>query len=1022
MTNSWTDIGNASFVLVMGANPSENHPAVMNHINIARAKGAKLIVVDPRKTRTALQADQFVRIRPGTDIAFINAMLNYIIAQMEDTESAYEQSVKDNFFAFLNHVETADVGPHPGAVGRPFWSDNGTAVTAVLGRPVFTDARFIVDASGMDYERETFSFSAKDFSDFPKLATSITQSGVNTVYKALKSHVAPYTLDTAAAICGCNATDIVDVANAFIENSRCSSGGTFGSQNPTAAGYKCTTMLYAMGQTQHTYGAQNVKAFTVIQTLMGNMGRAGGGINALRGIHNVQGSTDMGLLYGYVPGYSNNPTQMPGTANASGEFVNANGQPTNDPNAFGKYMNGLWGHPVSGTGNHASMDGSYDDAYLPGSQPGSPQWWQQTGYFNMVTKWFGPYDSTGAIVPQFNGRDGSNVVLTGQAWTDHRNKIDGLYALWPKTNGDDHISMFRAMGAGTTKALVCWGQNPAVTEPNQTAIREGLRNLELLVVTDMFETETGACDRKPTGVTYLIPACSHVEEAGSVTNSARTLQWREKAVDPKGNSKSDIELLLRFAKALDAGGAFQHIEDTWTRAVADNGLGLTKGTDFTSVYASLYGRLANGWDPTGATPFEEISESIEMWRAKAQSDRLGLSNGPRMETVKGSEVVAEHLCREYTSSIETGGTLWLYTAGFSANRATQKHTGQADWLVNNRAKSRVGLFSAANDPNSTLAYPGWGYSWLVNRRVLYNNGEVTGDVADYYMGPDSVARLFVSTNTSVLNYSRWYRKVHNMADAPDVTVGADGSWGGGNQTSPHFVTNPAGGKYTLAGRFPAHTEPYESPKDAAFLALWGRNTKFSRYFNGTDMDQTKNKKWNLVKDSTKVYAPDDAAGQRTASKPADIVAAAAVKPAIANPLVLTTIRCVEHFQGGPITRNNSYNVEAEPTPWIEINSADAVARGIVTGQMVNVYTARGNSVNQGANRDGAIVAQGFIARVGVGLESQQRVGRGTVAIPWHWGDRGLSTGSLANQLCIDSSDANSAIPEYKACLCWIKKA
>ncbi len=120
--------------------------------------------------------------------------------------------------------------------------------------------------------------------------------------------------------------------------------------------------------------------------------------------------------------------------------------------------------------------------------------------------------------------------------------------------------------------------------------------------------------------------------------------------------------------------------------------------------------------------------------------------------------------------------------------------------------------------------------------------------------------------------------------------------------------------------------------------------------------------------------------------------------------MLTTIRCVEHFQGGPITRNNRVNTEIEPEPWIEINSADARAYGIVDGQKVRVVTARGDSNAAGTLRlpapptwtaPNAAVFGGknFTARVGVGLSKNQRVAQGVVAIPWHWGDKGLSTGA-----------------------------
>ena len=186
-----------------------------------------------------------------------------------------------------------------------------------------------------------------------------------------------------------------------------------------------------------------------------------------------------------------------------------------------------------------------------------------------------------------------------------KSKVDAIFSLWPKGNGDDHRIMFRKMsvaGGSITKALISWGQNPAVTEPNQGAIRDGLYNLDLLVVADMFETETAACDRKATGVTYLIPAASHVEVGGSATNSGRTLQWRYQARKPAGNSKADLELLvpsrLRARNTCDTGGAFSHIKAVW---------GAAGSVTYTSVYDELYGApYANGWTP-GSGDFEALS-------------------------------------------------------------------------------------------------------------------------------------------------------------------------------------------------------------------------------------------------------------------------------------------------------------------------------------------------------------------------------------------------------------------------------
>jgi len=322
----------------------------------------------------------------------------------------------------------------------------------------------------------------------------------------------------------------------------------------------------------------------------------------------------------------------------------------------------------------------------------------------------------------------------------------------------------------------------------------------------------------------------------------------------------------------------------------------------------------------------------------------------------------------------------VYASAGGPWQTANKAAAQNNWAVMNRAKSRDNF-----NNSGILMFSGWGYSWLVNRRVFYNNSDVPGDVADFFMTPDSCSKLFVSTNTGNLNYSRWYRTIHRLADRPDLVLA-------GTTASPHFVANPAvpGGKISYAGRFPGHCEPYETNKPA-FLATWGRNTK-----GGAAYD--------LVPTDTSVAGRD--------------------VPASTYPLVLTTIRCVEHFQGGPITRNNWFNVELEPEPWIELNSTDARAAGIVNGDYVKIVTARTEGFANkeiGSTFPAAVYGSGFRARVGSGLATGQKVGAGVVAIPWHWGEVGLSSGSRANDLCIDAGDANTMIPESKACLCRIEK-
>jgi formate dehydrogenase major subunit len=797
------------------------------------------------------------------------------------------------------------------------------------------------------------------FSNMPVFAADIEDSSC--VFQRLKAHVEKYPAATVAQICGCTEADIAAVRDAFIANSRfASSDIASATATITAAGYRATTIMYAMGATQFTSGSQGVRTYAILQTLMGNMGRAGGGINALRGIHNVQGSTDMGVLFDGIPGYSGNPKV---------------------DQEYPDYSNKLFGNRVM---NLAGNTGA-TDPYV-----GAGVSWQQRGFYNMTREWFGSRETN---------MDGSG-------------NFEKMYACWPKGDGVQHIEAFRRMcptvaevpgaayhytpttAAPRMAAAVVWGQNPAVTEPNQGAVRTGLENLDLLVCVDQFATETVQCKRKDTGITYLLPACSYVEEAGSVSSSGRWIQWRDKAAPPKGESKADIELLHRFAKALDATGAFDHIKGQWAGTPLDG----------SGAYDVLWAKY--GWNGTGN--FEDAS-------------------GVDFEgnVLQGSEYVAEQVFKEMCSPLDgytaTGapagfvkghkGTLWIYSGNKAAGHGAAYNPDEVDasgnvqpalkeldasgtyngavvpWETANRAKSRLG------DPKYAGAhqqYSRYGWAWLLNRRVMYNNGELTGDVSDVFVAPGYMARLWTIAGANTLADWSWlYRAYNQLKDYPDAGTGA-------------------GENHLYPGRFPAFTEPYESPYDGTvagrddLVSTWGRNTSSSTGF-------AKGTTGNLMFDYDH-------------------------KGTAANyPLVLTTIRCVEHFQGGPITRNNAWNVELEPEPWIEINSVDAVAKGIKDGDRVNITTARGDSVTSQRDRtitDGPLAAsaawnaslkRGFIARVGVGALSNQRVAPGTVAIPWHWGDRGLGVGARANDLCIDAWDANTMIPEYKACLCKIDK-
>ncbi|KAF0208804.1 MAG: molybdopterin-dependent oxidoreductase [Actinomycetota bacterium] len=1063
MTNNWVDLDNSTMFFVCGANPAENHPASIGHLNTARfdvnarGRNAALVVVDPRQTRTARMInsgydstnvndmrkhDRFVRIRPGTNIAFINGVLNSIITWM------YANSTSDaatKFFAWHNGTAAAHT-----SYGRQFTPDDGHEIKHTLtqveltgatytdalaavtvaplsgGWPKYCDSRVKVDTASGDYKRVKLTTSTGiAFSNMPEFAANIDDP--DCVFQLLKTHVAKYPAATVAAICGCTEADIAAVRDAFIANSRfASSDFAATSATITAAGYRTTCIMYAMGATQFTSGSQGVRSYAIIQTLMGNMGRAGGGINALRGIHNVQGSTDMGLLFDLIPAYSGNPAE---------------------DQSYADYSNKLFGNRVKATTLNGVTPTVTKSAYTEADIE-----WQQRGFYNMTREWFGSRTITGA---------------TTDAAT-----FDKLYDCWPKGNGVQHIAGFRRMcateadvpgaeyhytpvvGAPRIAAAVVWGQNPAVTEPNQGAVRAGLENLDLLVVTDMFATETAQCKRKATGVTYLLPACSHVEEAGSVASSGRWIQWRDRACAPKGKSKSDLELLHRFAYALNTAGAFSHIKAQWAGTTIEtsdayNVLWGKYGWDGTGSFEAVSGRdyegvLLTGSEYVAEQIFKEMCAPLDGYSAVgAHADFVGGHKGtmwiysganvahggaynpdskldgyPAINAIKAnSMVVTGHAATTWAFNADTGkisrasasSTLpentpvlvtydygnavsgWTAVANESVTLVGTTGVtlsykalapAWAKWDLANRAKVRKG---APEHAGPSLQFHRYGWAWLLNRRVMYNNGELPGEVADVFVAPGYLARLWtIGGGNTLADWSWLYRTYNQLKDVPDAGTGV-------------------GGNHVFPGRFPAYTEPYETPYDGTttapnLVATWGRNT------SGTVSG--------VVGTTGNLVFPDTLRG--TAAN---------------FPLVLTTIRCVEHFQGGPITRNNPWNVELEPDPWVEINSVDAVAKGIKDGDWVNITTARGDSltsqngrtIKDGGALDAGTWNRGFKARVGVGPLANQRVAPGTVAIPWHWGDRGLGVGARANDLCIDAWDVNTMIPEYKACLCSIEK-
>ncbi len=287
MTNHWIDLKNADAFLIMGSNAAEHHPISFKWVLRAKDKGAVVIHVDPKFSRTSARSNFHVPLRSGTDIAFLGGMIKYIIEN--------EKYFKDYVVEYTNAAFI---------VNKDF---------------AFQDGLFSgFDATARKYDTKTWSFDM-DEAGVPKKDKSLQDP--RCVFQLLKQHYSRYSLDKVSSITGVSKENLLKVYEAY---------------SATGTGTKAGTVMYALGWTQHTVGVQNIRSACMIQLLLGNMGIPGGGVNALRGEPNVQGSTDHALLYHILPGYIGVPIDDWQTL---ADYNKANTPVTKDPKSANWWQN-----------------------------------------------------------------------------------------------------------------------------------------------------------------------------------------------------------------------------------------------------------------------------------------------------------------------------------------------------------------------------------------------------------------------------------------------------------------------------------------------------------------------------------------------------------------------------------------------------------------------------------------------------------------------------------------------------------
>jgi formate dehydrogenase major subunit len=461
------DLQNADCIVIEGSNMAECHPVGFQWVMEAKARGATIIHVDPRFTRTSAVADLHVPIRAGSDIAFLGGLVNYVLSgghEFHDYLVAYTNApviLREDF------QDTEDLDglfsgfdPEHRHYDGTTWQYEGTEVASAAGQ---RDTQYAQRGSARG---EAHGSGGATFGGEPERDESLQHP--RCVYQVLKRHFARYTPEMVERICGIPSDLFYRVAEALVGNS--------GRERTSA-------FAYAVGWTQHTVGVQYIRTAAILQTLLGNIGRPGGGILALRGHASIQGSTDIPTLFNLLPGYI--PMPHAHEHESLDDFVAADAG-----------VRGFWGNMKSYTvsllkawwGDAATADNDYCFDYLP--------------------RLTGNHSSYLTVMEQVD-RGGGGYFLVGE------NPAVGSANAKLQRLGLSNIDWLVVRDFSLIESATWWKDGP--------------------------EIETGELRTDDIGTeVFFLPAAAHTEKDGSFTNTQRLLQWHHKAVEPGGDARSDL--------------------------------------------------------------------------------------------------------------------------------------------------------------------------------------------------------------------------------------------------------------------------------------------------------------------------------------------------------------------------------------------------------------------------------------------------------------------------------------------------
>jgi formate dehydrogenase major subunit len=677
-TTAQQDLANADCILIEGSSMAEAHPVGFRWVMKAKERGATIIHVDPRFSRTSALADIWVPMRAGGDIAFLGGLVRHII--------------ENNLFFrdYVVHFTNAS------CILREDFRDAEEGATGVFSG---------WNGEQCGYDRKSWLYQNHPALSFPE--RDLTLQHPRCVLQTLRRHFARYTPEMVEKICGISPELFHKVAEALVAAS-----------GPD----KSAAICYALGWTQHSKGVQIIRTAAVLQLLLGNIGRPGGGILALRGHASIQGSTDIPTLYDTLPGYLPMP-RGDGTETTLRDYLARQTKPT-----------GLW---------HS----------LP-------------AYFISLLKAY--YGKNATVENDF-----------GYNWI-------------PKiTSNHSFFEYLYDMADGKMEGMFMMGQNPAVAAANARFERASLSKLKWLVVREMVEIEAATFWRDSPEIerdelraedieteVFLFPAAGHAEKEGAFTQTQRMLQWRQKAVDPPGDARSEAWFIHQLALRLIA-------KAKQSNDPLDEPL-----------------RALDWWypeDESGDPKMEAVLAEINGWYTDAQPnadgvvfglDREGnLHHGPQVDGYP-----------RLTSDGSTASGCWIYSGVLGPDKI-------------NKANSR--------NSKDYLGH-GWGFVWPGDRRIIYNRasasptGEPWSDRKKLIWWDGAEKKWTGIDNPDFpLNKSPEFRPTGNES-------GLDGIPG-----DSAFISHEDGLGWLYVpsglqdGPMPTHYEPLESP---VHNALYSRDT------------------------------------------------------------------------------------------------------------------------------------------------------------------------------------------------------